>query len=207
MKLVVFGATGGIGARVVEQGLAAGHDVTAVARRPEAISVKHRRLTVVQGDVLSPQKLPAIIAGQDAVVSAVGARDRGPTTVYSAGASNVMQAMTAAGVRRIIAISASGLEPGPVWQRVVAKQVLWRVFKYMYADLVLMEQALSASDLDWTILRPPQLTDGPCTGHYQIAINRHLSHGSKLSRADTADYILKHLSDPATYHGVVEVAY
>ncbi|MEO8396285.1 MAG: NAD(P)H-binding protein, partial [Chloroflexota bacterium] len=71
----------------------------------------------------------------------------------------------------------------------------------------LMEKEVSASNLDWTILRPPQLTNGARTGQYQSAINEQLTHGSKISRADVADYIVAHLNDKATYRGLVETAY
>ena len=141
------------------------------------------------------------------VVSALGARDRGPTTVYSEGVANIMQAMQAAHVRRMLCISASGLEPGIWWQSLAAKLILWRVLKNMYTDLVRMEEAVTASDLDWTIMRPPAYTNGPRTGHYHVVINQHLSHGWQISRADIADYIVHHLTDPATYCGFVELAY
>lgn len=207
MKLVIFGATGGIGAQVVEQALAAGHEVTAVARRPSAVILRHARLEVIQGDVLEPETIRESIIGKDAVVSAVGARDRAPTTVYSKGVANIMQAMQAAHVRRILCISASGLEPGVWWQRLIAKRLLWRILNNMYTDLVRMEGEVKASGLDWTILRPPSLTNGPRTGHYQAVVNQQLSHGWRLSRADVADYIINHLNDKATYGGLVEQAY
>jgi putative NADH-flavin reductase len=207
MKLVVFGATGGIGAHVVEQALAAGHEVTAVARRPSAVTLRHECLEVVQGDVLDAASIRKAIFGKDVVVSAVGARNRAPTSVYSAGVENVMQAMQAAHVCRIFCISASGLDPSPLWQRLIAKPMLWLILKNMYTDLVRMENEVSASSLDWTILRPPQLTNGPRTGHYQAVVNQHLSRIRTISRADVADYIITHLNDETTYRGLVELAY
>src|SRR5512140_923911 len=108
MNLVVFGATGGIGSQVMAQALEAGYEVTAVARRPEAITLHHKRLSVAQGDVLEPATLAAPIAGADAVIAAIGARDRRPTTVYSQGVANIIQAMQLNQVRRLFCISASG---------------------------------------------------------------------------------------------------
>jgi uncharacterized protein YbjT (DUF2867 family) len=96
MKLVVLGSNGGIGKEVVAQGLSAGHIVTAVARRPETVTLKHERLSVVSADVLEPASLPAAFAGQVAVISALGVATREPTRVYSQGISNVIAAMRAA---------------------------------------------------------------------------------------------------------------
>jgi putative NADH-flavin reductase len=135
MKLVVFGPTGGIGAQVVEQALAAGHTVTAVARRPSAIALRHEHLEVVKGDVLEPQTICGAIAGKDAIVSAIGVHDRAPTTVYSEGVANTLQAMQSAHVRRLICISASGLDPGPFGSG-YCQTILWAVFKEMCSDLV-----------------------------------------------------------------------
>jgi len=207
MKLVVFGATGGIGAQVVEQALVVGHEVTAVARRPEAITLRHDCLKVVQGDVLDAASVRRAVMGREVVVSAVGARDLAPTTVYSVGVANIMQAMEAGHVRRLFCVSASGLDPKPLWQRLIAKPMLWLILKNMYTDLVRMETEVEASRLDWTILRPPQLTDGARTGHYQAVVNDRLSRILKISRADVADYIVTHLNDESTYRGLVELAY
>lgn len=207
MKIVVFGANGGIGAHVVEQALEAGHEVTAVARRPETVTRQHKNLQIIKGDALVPASLHQVIAGQDVVVSALGVRDRAPTTVYSQGVANIMQTMQTTHVNRILCISASGLEPGIWWQWIASRIFLWRAFKHMYTDLVRMENNVTASNLDWTILRPPAFTDGPRTGHYQSVVNQQLKHGWQISRADIADYIVNHLNDQTTYCGIVELAY
>ena len=207
MKLVIFGSTGGIGKQVVEQALAAGHDVTAVARRPEAVTTRHKNLEVIRGDVLDPATIGQAVVGKDAVISALGVANRAPTTLYSEGIANIMQAMYTARARRLICVSASGLEPGPRLQRWIAKPLLWRILKNMYTDLVRMEGMVTASNLDWTILRPPRFTNGPRTGHYQIAVNKHLSRGSLISRADIADCILAQLKNPVSYCALVEIAY
>ncbi|MEO8607895.1 MAG: SDR family oxidoreductase [Chloroflexota bacterium] len=207
MKLVVFGAQGGIGRQVVEQALTAGHTVTAVVRRPSEMTLQHERLEIVKGDVLEPASIQAAIAGKDAVVSALGIKNRAPTTVYSQGVANIIQAMNAAHVRRLMCISASGLDPGPLWQRVIAKPLLWMILKEMYSDLARMETVVKASNLDWTIMRPPQFTDGPHTGRYQTSVNQHLARGRSISRADIADYIVTHLDDRSTYRAWTEMAY
>jgi len=207
MKLVVFGATGGIGSQVMAQALEAGHEVVAVARRPDAITHHHMRLSVVQGDVLEAATLTDPVAGAEAVIAAIGARDRRPTTVYSQGITNILQAMQLNRIRRLFCISASGLQPGPRWQRIIAKPLLWAAFKAMYTDLVRMEAVVKRSTVDWTIMRPPRLTNGPRTGKYQVAVNAPLRRGMKISRADVADYVLKHIETAESRCGVVELAY
>ena len=207
MKIVVFGATGGIGSQVVRQGLDVGHEITAVARHPSAMTLKHERLEVIQGDVLQLDTIRASIVGQDAVISALGVRNLAPTTLYSEGVMNIMQAMKVSKVRRLLCISARGLDPGPLWERLIAKPILWLILRNMYTNLVRMETALKMSNLDWTILRPPTLTNGPRTGRYQSAINQHLSRNFSIARADVADYMINHLNDKNTYCSVVELAY
>jgi putative NADH-flavin reductase len=206
MRIVVFGATGGTGREVVTQALGLGHCVTAVARDPAAIAVRHEPLRVLQGDVLAPGTLQQAVAGQDAVVFAVGAADRSPTKIYTVGVMNVLLAMRDARVRRLLCVSASGLDPGVLIQKLVAKPILWWLFKHGYTDMSHMEIIVKASDLDWTILRPPRLTDRERSGRYKVAVNEQLSDGWMISRADLADYIVKHLCDPQTYGAVVELA-
>ena len=208
MKIIVFGANGGIGSKVVEQALEAGHQVTAVVRRLNSIKLQNPHLKVVQGDALKYDTVLSAMAGQDAVISALGVIVNEPTTVYSGGIANIMRAMQATGVKRLMCISASGLDPGPLYQKVIAKLFLWRAFKHSYTDLVRMEAEVRADNsLNWTIVRPPRLTDKERIGHYKIAINKHLPNGLILSRADTADYMLTHLNDSQTYRGLVEIAY
>jgi putative NADH-flavin reductase len=207
MKLIVFGANGGIGRHVVEQGLAAGHSVTAVARRPESVTIQHPNLTVRPGDVLDPAGLGPLLAGQEAVVSALGVHSRAPTVVYSQGVANILQGMQAAGVRRMLCISATGLDPGQWLQHYLAKPLLWAILREMYTDLVRMEDIVKRSGVEWTIIRPPNMSDKPRTGRYQVSCNEHLPAAWTISRADVADYIVRHLADPGTYQSWVEIAY
>lgn len=207
MKVVVFGATGGTGCEVVKQALEAGHDVSAVARRPSAITIQHEHLKVLQGDVLMPETVTQAMIGQDAVVFAVGAVDRSPTKIYSVGVMNVLLAMRDVKIQRLICISASGLDPGVLIQKLIAKPLLWWLFKHGYTDMSYMEIIVKASGMNWTVIRPPRLTDKARTGNYKVAVNEQLSNGWLLSRADLADYIVKHLHDPATYRTLVEIAY
>jgi putative NADH-flavin reductase len=209
MKLTVFGATGGIGKILWAQAILAGHEVTAVARRPEAITFTHNRLRVLRGDVLDPSTLAAAIEGQDAVISAIGTTERGPTTLYSQGVGNIIRAMDDARMRRLLVVSADGLEAGPevpFVRRLLTRYVVQRMFADSYADLRIMEQLVRASDLEWTIVRPPRLTNGPLTGRYQVGVDTVLKRAWQISRADVADYLLRHIDDPVSLCAQVEIA-
>ncbi|MGV9772418.1 NAD(P)-dependent oxidoreductase [Streptosporangium sp. NPDC003464] len=211
MKLLVFGATGGTGARLLTQALDAGHDVTVVARAPDGIPEKDRaRSAVIRGDVLEPRTWSAATGGHDAVLSCLGSRDRKhPTTVYSQGTAKIIEAMRSAGVRRLVCLSSAGLEipPGtPLPQRLVTRYLIQRLYRHGYADMATMEGIVRASTLDWTVIRPPMLTDRPLTGRYRAAAGHHLPDPKSISRADLAHYMLSHIEDRETWEKIVEIS-
>ncbi|MFD1936821.1 MULTISPECIES: NAD(P)-dependent oxidoreductase [Nonomuraea] len=207
---MVFGATGGTGRQVVEQAVTAGHDVTVLARDPARVSARDQ-VTVIGGDVLTPETWHVAVAGQEAVLSCLGSTDRRhPTTVYSAGTANILAAMRDGGVSRLLCLSSAGLEiaPGtPLGQRLVTRYVIQRLYRHGYADMTRMERVVAAArDLYWTIVRAPMLTDGPVTGDYRTAENAHLAKARSISRADLAHYLLTHVADEASRHAVVEIS-
>jgi uncharacterized protein YbjT (DUF2867 family) len=209
VKVTVFGATGGTGKHVVEQALAAGHEVTAVARHVEALEPREG-LTVLEGDVLDLAAVEQAVAGSDAVVSVLGVADRRkPTKVYSEGVGNMLRAMKASGTKRIIALSADGVEPNPavnIGQRLVIALVVARILKNLYGDMLEMERALTDSDTDWTVVRPPKLSDKDRTGEYNVSTGEP-GPSSGISRADLADYIVTHLADEESYRKLVWITY
>ncbi|TCZ80788.1 SDR family oxidoreductase [Paenibacillus albiflavus] len=190
MKVVVFGATGGTGRQVVIQALEAGHEVTVIARNPEALYIHGERLEIFQGDVLDPASFSKRIVGQDAVLSALGVNHRKPTSVYSEGTGNIAKAMQEVGVHRLISLSSAGLEipsDTPWMVRQTIKLVIQPMFKYAYEDMARMEEKLQKSGLNWTVVRPPRLTNGQKTGTYRTTINKHLPKARGITRADLAD--------------------
>jgi putative NADH-flavin reductase len=212
LNILVIGATRHTGNQVMRQSLNAGHTVTALARDPARIDVQHEQLRVVRGDVLDPATLGQAMAGCDAVVSSLGATSayRAPTTLYSDGMRNIIQAMRAAGVGRLIAVSAAPLsrdEGDTLPMRLLMKPLMWAILKEPYTDLARMEEEIRESGLDWTIMRPPRLTDKPPTGHYRTAVNRSVRRGYSIGRSDLAGAILKLLDDPTTIHAAIGIAY
>jgi putative NADH-flavin reductase len=211
MKLVIFGATGGTGAELLRQSLESGHVVTAVVRNPTRLSIReHANLTVIEGDVLAAGPWQAAMAEHEVVLSCLGSTDRRhATSVYSRGAVNIMEAMRASGTGRFVCLSSAGLEiqPGtPLAQRLVTKLIVQRLYRHGYADMTRMESIVAASSTQWTIIRPPMLTDGPLTGDYRVAINAHLSKPRSISRADLAHYMVTHVDDEATWKATIEIS-
>ncbi|MFC4115272.1 NAD(P)-dependent oxidoreductase [Nonomuraea zeae] len=208
MRLFVFGASGRAGAQLLTQALGSGHRVTAVARDPWSIPSRDG-LTVLRGNVLEPQGWRGALAGHDAVLSCLGSADRRPTTIYSQGMAGIIAAMPEGGVRRLLCVTSAslGLSPAaPLGQRLLIGRVVRPLYRHMYADMTKMEGLLAASDLDWTVIRPPVLTDGGLTGDYRTAVNEHLPRTRSLSRADLAHYMLNHLGDRATWRATVEIS-
>ncbi|MEJ2859266.1 MULTISPECIES: NAD(P)-dependent oxidoreductase [unclassified Saccharothrix] len=202
MKITVFGASGGTGGHVVERARAAGHEVTAVVRTPNG------RDTVA--DVLDPDSIAPVIAGADAVVTAVGTRDLKPTTLQTDSTRSIVTAMAAAGVRRLVVVSNSGMvvddQDGAV-SRYLVKPILRRVLRHPWADMARMEEVVRDSGLDWTITRPPNLTNGPRTDKFRTASGTNLRGGNNISRADLAVLIVACLEDPGTIGQTIAVGY
>ncbi|PUZ27667.1 Putative NADH-flavin reductase [Chitinophaga costaii] len=214
LHIVVLGAGGGIGRACVTTALAAGHRVTAILRTLSKLEIIHPNLQIVKGDVSDPGSFSAYLEGKDAVISAIGVnggfgKDK-PTTLYSEGNRNVLNEMVKTGVDRAFFISASALEVSPVvpfFIRLLIKYVVQKLLKHMYEDLRRMEAIIKKSDINWTIIRPPQLTDKPATTKYRVAINAFLKNGLKLSRQDLAHFMIHHITHQKTYRSTVEIAY
>jgi uncharacterized protein len=208
MKLVVLGPTGRIGAQVVHSALAAGHQVAAVARRPEAVTAVHDNLTVTAGDVLDPDSLHGPIASADAVIFAVGAPGRGPTIIRSTGIATVTKVMRASGVSRIIAVSPSAvaISPGaPLTRKIFLRFFVHKIYHNPFNDVERMEEELRYADMDWSVVRAPTLRDSPASGQYLVAPDGQLRRERPVSVADLADYVIRHAADKTARRDIVTV--
>jgi putative NADH-flavin reductase len=205
VRIVLLGASGRTGTEVVAQALARGDEVVAVARAGSAVPPGAE---VVRAAFDEDGVMDDAVRGADVVVSALGARDRGPTTVCTDGVTAVVGAMHRTAVRRLVVVSASGLpgEGDDVAMRWLIKPVLQRVFRHPYADMTRMEEIVRASGLDWTIVRPPQLTDGPRTDRYRRTLDRHVPRGHRVARADVATELLRAADDRETVGHLVAIA-
>lgn len=199
MRIVVFGANGPTGRRLVNEALIAGHDIRAVTRHPENISEQHG-LAPVRADVTNGAAVDAAIAGGEVILSVLGVPySRKPITAYSTGAANIVSAMGRHGVKRLVITSSAAIVPGyrasesVLFTRVMEPLFMHRPGRTLYDDLRRMESLVRASDVDWTIVRPCWLFDAPTVTDYDIVEN--VAHGMFTSRADLAACLLRQLDD------------
>jgi putative NADH-flavin reductase len=217
MHIVIFGATGLTGRCLVEQALDQGYDVTAFARNPASVPTSHVRLSIVRGDVFEKASVQEAVANQDAVLCTIGGHDRlrvalsgHPRTpgLCTIGTSTILDAMQTCGVSRLVCLSAWGIGESKGRVPVIFRNVLFPLLmKEEYADKESQEQHISQSALDWTIVRPARLTNGPRTGRYRMTPSLAFSLRSSISRADVADGMLRQLTDSTFRHKCVEMSY
>jgi uncharacterized protein YbjT (DUF2867 family) len=220
LKLTIFAATGGVGRQLLEQALAAGHDVTAVARNPGKLT---RQVRTVAADLAAadPAALEPAVAGADAVLSGLGPHSNADAGIAAPGTRSIVAAMQATGVQRIVVVSAAPVgtvaspgnphppkhDPGDgFFTRYLFSRIAAAAFGKVYDDLAAMEDILRASGLDWTAIRPPRLTDKPPRGTYRTASGQNLRGGLSVPRADVADLMLKVLGQPETIGQAIGIA-
>ena len=204
MKVLIIGATGQI---LMREALAQGHEVTALARNPSALAPEDHRLRVLHGNALDASSVGTAVAGQDAVLSALGTRSARPTTLFSESTHNVISAMNKHGVRRLVCISGIGAgdskgHVGFLYDRIMLPFVV----KNIYEDKTRQEEAIKQSDLDWVIVRPARLTDEPAKGEYSVFLDGSYT-ATKISRADVADFMLAQLTDDTYVHKMPVISY
>ncbi len=201
MRLFLLGATGRTGLALTRQALERGHTVTAFVRSPEKIGVRSDRLQILAGDVFDGEGLARTLGGHDAVVSALGATSRAPTTVYGDSARGIIQAMQRTGVQRLLVVSSALLYPklgGLLGD--LARFTL----RNALADARTMEALILATDLDWTIVRPPRLTDAKPAARYRVSDGP--PRAGSIARADLARCLLDAASETAYSRKVVGVS-
>jgi putative NADH-flavin reductase len=195
MKIVVFGASRGVGLNVVEQALQAGHTVTAFVRTPSAFPLQHPNLTVFQGDSMDAAAVEKAIAGQEAVVSTLGPTRPPVPGMMETSSKNIVAGMKKHGVRRLISTTGAGVrqhEDQPKLADHVISFLLNLLAKSVVQDSAANVKVIQDSDLDWTVLRFPRLMDGNRTGRYRVGyISKDSS--TQFSRADAADFVLREL--------------
>jgi putative NADH-flavin reductase len=198
--VLIVGATGGTGRHLVEQALERGHVVTALVRNPAKLQMDHAHLKVVQGNVLDYASVEAAMRGQEAVVCALGhKRFLGPTRILSVGTQNLLRAMAGGGVSRLVCETSLGIgnsagRMGLYYTLFVIPVIL----PFYYWDKTRQERLIAASGIEWVIVRPGALTNGPKRGLYRHGHDiGSFIRTVRISRADVADFMLNQLSSDA----------
>ena len=202
MKIAIIGASRGIGSELLKAAIAEGHEVTALVRDPATLNISNPGLKVITGDILNPSSVATAIAGQEAICVCIGIPPtRKPVDVFSRGTQNILDAIGKESNQKLILVTGIGAgdskgHGGFFYDRILNPLLL----ATNYADKDRAESIVKASNIDWLIVRPGFLTNGPRTGKYRAIENLSGVTAGKISRADVADFILKQLASP-TYFG------
>ncbi|OEZ55437.1 NAD(P)-dependent oxidoreductase [Duganella sp. HH105] len=202
MRLAIFGATGATGRHLVEQALQAGHEVRALTRSPQALPLRDPRLQVIAGSLDDEAALRSTLSGADAVISVLGARRGDAAPVCTDGMRSILPAMQAAGVRRLVALSAYGAaetRDASLFIRFVRKVIAAKM-----RDKDGMEALVRASGADWTLVRPPALTNGKPGGVWRAGATLRPGWSGRLARADLAAFMLRE-AERGAYIGAAPV--
>lgn len=208
MKIIVFGASGKTGIEVCKQATQKGMTVIGfdILQSPQLTSLYN--FTFIKGSVLNAQAVKKALKGVDAVVSELGVRIGNAAPIVSEGNKNIIAAMKAHKIKRLITQSAFGAQeswqPLPFYYKLIHKYLLGPIA----IDKNAMEQAVTASNLNWTIIRPVRLTSGQATCTYRVGNTQlRLGINPRISRADVAHFIINELNNNKYVHSAVTISY
>lgn len=221
MRLTIVAATGGIGGHLLDQALAAGNDVTAAVRSPDKLGSRVPTVAVDLADP-DPAALESAVKGSDAVLSALGPRNKTEWGILESGTEAIVDAMTRVDARRLLVVSGAGVsvvptpsrpepprrEPGAGFlNRYINTPLAGLVLGEHFVDVAMMEDVLRRSELDWTAVRAPLLTDRPVTGTYRTAYEHNVPNSFRIGRPDVAHFMLEAVDRTDTFGHAISVAY
>jgi putative NADH-flavin reductase len=198
--ILIIGASKGIGLETVKAGLAAGHMVRAFARSAASIPIDDARLQKIPGDALSRADLDKALKGVDAVIQSLGVATLKDlafgTTLFSASTRVLVVAMQAAGVKRLIAVTGAGAGNSRGRINFLYDNIMFPILlQRVYADKDIAEETIAASGLEWTIVRPGMLTNGPAKGSWTALPDMSDWRGGSITRADTGTFLIQQVAD------------
>ena len=208
MNILIFGASGKTGRKLITQGLRKGHNITAFVRNPASLKLWDDNLRIIKGDALNLNDVDSAITGQDVVISALG--NRTSQTIWksnkniSNALNNIILGMNNHKVKRLLSITSFGVNKKifPL-EKLYIKVILWKLF----ADIPKQEELIKKSNLNWTILRPARLVDTNKTGQYKTGEDLSIGLFSKISRADVADFLIKNIQNDDLVGKTITISY
>jgi len=208
MRVLIFGATGGTGRCLVSQGLEQGRQVTALVRNPDTLTSENSALTIVKGGLSDRNSIASALNGANAAISVLGNNTSKalfkPITVISRSLPTIISAMRQSRVDRLLFVTSFGINSEMFW---LEKVLLRTLFRNLFADLPAQEKLIQESGLNWTIVRPARLTNGPKTGVYRCGEHIYIHPFTSISRADVADFLWKEAVSPEHQRKVVTISY
>jgi putative NADH-flavin reductase len=206
MNIAIFGASGATGTLLTQRCLAAGYNVNALLRTPEKFPMRDQ-VHVIRGSPFDLASVSQTIEGVDAVLSALGANSLRKEDVLERAVPQIIAAMQESlsqtkPVRRIIVLGSAGtlptsLDKQPAWRRWIVQNIVYNTFlKWPVASQISQWNNLSHSNLDWTMVMPPMLSNAPARGSYRIDGDALPPNGSRISRADVADFMMQQIDNP-----------
>jgi putative NADH-flavin reductase len=207
MNIAIFGASGATGKLLTNRCLAAGYKVTALVRSPASFRISNPNLRVIEGNAFDSAAVRQTVEGADVVLSALGATSLKREDVLERAVPLIISAMQQTAsqpkpVRRIIVLGSAGalptsLDKQAAWRRWLVQNILYNtLLKWPVASQISQWNDLSHSDLDWTMVMPPMLTNTPARGHYRVDGDALPRGGSRISRQDVADFMIQQIDDP-----------
>jgi putative NADH-flavin reductase len=201
MKIAIFGASGRTGNLLTERALAGGHTVAALLRNPAEFPYRDQ-VRAVRGNAFDAGAITETLEGAEVVLSALGARSLGKEEVLERAVPLIVEAMQQHGPRRIVVLGSAGaldssLDKQNALRRFVIEKIVYTtLLKWPVASQRAQWAALAASELDWTMVMPPMLTNGSAKGRYRVDGEALPRNGSKISRADVADFMMQQIASP-----------
>lgn len=210
MRLLIIGGTGKTGRELIKQGLEQGHFITTLVRNPNKLNIKHPNLKVIKGDVLIPESFGITFKGQEAVLSALGHKKFFiKTDKLSKGTKNIINEMKKNNIKRFICITSLGVNDSRF--KLGLYYTLFTIpviLLFYFLDKSKQEKIIKQSGLDWTIVRPGQLTNGKKRTKYKHGTNvGHYIFTKMISRADVAHFMLNQIQDKTYLHKTPGLTY
>ena len=198
MRVLIIGASKGIGLETTRQAIVAGHSVRALARSAKSIAISNPSLEKIRGDALKIEDVETALVGVDVVIQTLGVGLGDlfrPVHLFSDATRVLIEAMKSLDVKRLICVTGFGAGDSRESISCLQRLPFQTVFGRAYDDKSLQEQMIKENELDWTIARPGVLTNGPQTGHYQILSEATQWHNGIISRADVAEFLVRQIGD------------
>lgn len=198
MRVLIIGASKGIGLETTRQALEAGHHVRALARSAPRMALSHPNLEKVRGDALKTEDVEFALSGVDVVIQTLGVGVGDllrPVSVFSDATRVLIPAMQAQGVKRLICVTGFGAGDSRASISLMQRLPFQMVFGRAYGDKSVQERMIKDSGLDWTIARPGVLLGGPRTGRYKVLCKASQWRNGIISRADVADFLVRQIDD------------